>query len=266
MSDWNSFDFIKCTQQGETLIMTINRPEVYNALNKQAKNEIVKAIRMGNKDESIRSLILTAEGKAFCSGQDLNDRNVQGSEGNKVDLGETLETEWNPLINAIRDSKKLVIGAINGVAAGAGLSVAMACDLIVAAPKVKFVSGFSQLGLAPDAGSSFTFVKGLGYNKTLEFFLFNEALFSEDLLKAGMINRIEEKPVEAALQMSDKINTMAPLSLELIKKNLQEAGEKDFASSMARETATQRFLGASNDYQEGLSAFFDKRKPEFSGS
>lgn len=266
MSDWSGFEFINCDIQGETLIITINRPEVYNALNKQGKGEIVKAIRIGNREDGIRSIVLTAEGKAFCSGQDLNDRNVQGSEGKKVDLGETLETEWNPLINAIRESKKLIIGAINGVAAGAGLSVAMACDLIVAAPKVKFVSGFSQLGLAPDAGSSFTFVKGMGYNKTLEFFLFNEAIYSEELLSWGMINRVSENPKDAALEMASKINTMAPLSLELIKKNLQEAQDRDFASCMARETATQRFLGASNDYQEGLEAFFEKRKPQFSGS
>jgi 2-(1,2-epoxy-1,2-dihydrophenyl)acetyl-CoA isomerase len=266
MSDWSGFEFIKCDIQGETLVVTINRPEVYNALNKAGKAEIVKAIRIGNKDEAIRSIILTAEGKAFCSGQDLNDRSVQGKEGKKVDLGHTLETEWNPLINAIRESKKLVVGAINGVAAGAGLSVAMACDMIVAAPKVKFVSGFSQLGLAPDAGSSFTFVKGMGYSKTLEFFLFNEALYSEDLYGWGMINRVSDNPLREALTMTQKINKMAPLSLELIKKNLQEASERDFASVMARETATQRFLGASNDYQEGLEAFFEKRKPQFSGS
>lgn len=258
-----AYNLLKVEKKGQTLEITINRPEVYNALNLDGKMEIIRAIREGNKDDEVRSLILTAEGKAFCSGQDLNDRNVQGT---KVDLGHTLETEWNPLINAIRESKKLVIGAINGVAAGAGLSVAMACDFLVAAPGVKFVSGFSQLGLAPDAGSSFTFVKGLGYKRTLEFFLFNKPLFSEDLEKAGMINQVADNPLEIARQMAEQINAMAPLSLELIKKNLQKAQEKDFDSMITMETATQRFLGASEDYQEGLKAFFEKRKPQFTGS
>ncbi len=258
-----SYEFLVVEKNDQTLEIKINRPEVYNALNINAKMEIIRAIREGNKDDEVRSIILTAEGKAFCSGQDLNDRSVHGE---KVDLGHTLETEWNPLINAIKNSKKLIIGAINGVAAGAGLSVAMACDFIVANKGIKFVSGFSQLGLAPDAGSSFTFIKGLGYQRTLEFFLFNQPLFSEDLEKAGMLNKVSDNSLETAREMALKINRMAPLSLELIKKNLQNAQEMTFNEVMAMETATQRFLGASNDYQEGLKAFFDKRKPEFTGT
>lgn len=258
-----SYEYLVLEKKEHTLEIKINRPEVYNALNMNAKMEIIRAIREGNSDPDIRSLILTAEGKAFCSGQDLNDRNVQGE---KVDLGQTLETEWNPLINSIKDSKKLIIGAINGVAAGAGLSVALACDFIVANKGVKFVSGFSQLGLAPDAGSSFTFIKGLGYKRTLEFFLFNQPLFSEDLEVAGMVNKVSDNCLETAWEMAQKINAMAPLSLELIKKNLQSAQELAFKEVMANETAAQRFLGATNDYQEGLKAFFEKRKPEFTGT
>lgn len=258
-----AYQYLVTEKSAGTFEIKINRPEVYNALNLDAKMEIIQAIREANKDDEVRSLILTAEGKAFCSGQDLNDRNVQGE---KVDLGHTLKTEWNPLVNAIRNSKKLVIGAINGVAAGAGLSVAMACDLLVAKSGAKFVSGFSQLGLAPDAGSSFTFVKGLGHKQTLEFFLFNQPLFSEDLYAKGMINKVSDTPLEEARAMAVKINAMAPLSLELIKKNLQAAQENDFHNMIERETASQRFLGATNDYQEGLKAFFEKRKPQFSGS
>ncbi len=260
------FTFITTNIQSCTMEITINRPKVYNALNFDAKMEIIRAIRQANKDESIKSIILTSEGKAFCSGQDLNDRAVQGAESAPVDLGHTLETEWNPLINAIKNSKKLIIGAINGVAAGAGLSVALACDFIVAHPKAKFISGFSALGLAPDAGSSFTFVKAMGYQRTLEFFLFNKPLTSEKLLEVGMINRVDEDYLGVSRAMAADINKMAPLSLELIKKSLQGAQELSFKESMDKETVTQRFLGASNDYQEGLSAFFEKRGPNFKGS
>lgn len=261
MSEWNDLLY----QQNENVVtITINRPKVYNALTRDAKLEIIKAIKTANKDDSVRAIILTGEGKAFSSGQDLNDRTVQAGEV-AVDLGHTLETEWNPLVNSIRESKKIVIGAINGVAAGAGLSVALACDLITSRPEVKFVSGFSALGLAPDAGSTFTFLKTFGYQKTLEFFLFNNPLFSEDLEKAGMINYIGDDYMEQASNWANQIAAMAPLSLELMKKNLKLAMDSTFAESMQNETDTQRFLGNSSDYQEGLKAFFEKRKPEFKG-
>lgn len=255
-------DFINYEVVDGSALITINRPDVYNALNLQAKQEIMTAVRDAGRDENVRSLILTGAGKAFSSGQDLGDRNVQGE---SVDLGHTLETEWNPLINTIRSSKKLVIAAVNGVAAGAGLSVAMSCDLIVSKPRAKFVSGFSQLGLAPDAGSSYTFVKALGYQKTLEFFLFGRPMLAEDLLSAGMINEVHEDFLGRAKELAVTINSMAPLSLELIKKNLQKARELTYEESMQRETQTQRFLGNSQDYQEGLTAFFEKRKPNFKG-
>jgi 2-(1,2-epoxy-1,2-dihydrophenyl)acetyl-CoA isomerase len=256
-------DYILTSTQNKTTTITINRPEVYNALNAAAKIEIIQAIREANKDKDVCSIILTGAGKAFSSGQDLGDRNVQGD---KVDLGHTLETEWNPLINAIRGSRKIIIGAINGVAAGAGLSVAMSCDLIVAKTGTKFVSGFSGLGLAPDAGSSFTFVKALGYQKTLEFFLLGKPMMAEQLLGVGMINQVSDDYLASAEELAMQLNSMAPLSLELIKKNLQQAQELSFLESMDRETQTQRFLGASNDYQEGLKAFFEKRKPLFTGA
>ena len=145
-----TFETIKFEIKNMTAIITLNRPTVYNALNIQGKLEIISAIREANKDANVRSIVLAAEGKAFCSGQDLNDRSVDASQG-PVDIGHTIETEWNPLIDAIKSSDKLVIAAIQGVCAGAGLSVALACDMKIAAPGVRFISGFSQIGLAPEA-------------------------------------------------------------------------------------------------------------------
>ncbi len=262
MSDYS---YIIYDVQDRTATITINREEVYNALNADAKYEIVKAIRAANKDSEVRSIILTAKGKAFCTGQDLNDRSVQAGE-KPVDLGNTLETEWNPLVQSIRNSKKIVIGAINGVSAGAGLSVALACDYIVAAPGIRFISGFSKLGLAPDAGSSFTFTRALGQKRTLDFFLFNEPLSSEDLAEAGLINFVAAELIEKANEVSAKINAMAPSCVELIKKNIQLAAESTFKESINNEIYAQRFLGNSEDYKEGLSAFFEKRAPNFKGN
>lgn len=260
----SEYTYINYEVTDRTALITINREEVYNALNADAKFEIVKAIRAANKDNDVRSIILTAKGKAFCTGQDLNDRSVQAGE-KPVDLGNTLETEWNPLVQSIRESKKIVIGAINGVSAGAGLSVALACDYILAAPGVKFISGFSKLGLAPDAGSSFTFTRALGQKRTLDFFLFNEPLTSEELAQTGLINSVSSELLSTAKDLSKKINEMAPNCVQLIKKNIQLAAESTFKESINNEIYAQRFLGNSEDYKEGLTAFFEKRAPNFKG-
>ena len=261
----SQFKFIKYVEENRTATITMNRPELYNALNAEAKQEIVQAIREANKNSQVHSLILTGEGKAFCTGQDLNDRSVQAT-NNAIDLGHTLQTEWNPLIMAIRDSKKIVIAVINGVCAGAGISVAIACDLIVSRPSVKFVGAFSKLGLAPDAGSTYIFSRALGHQKTMEFFLLGEALTSEELLNAGLINFINEDPMSKALEYAMIINGLSPLSTEMIKKNIKAALDSNFNESLERETYAQRFLGNSADYKEGLSAFLGKRQPNFTGN
>jgi len=259
-----NFETIKYEVQDGTAIITINRPQVYNALNVQGKIDIISGIREANKDLNVRSIVLTAEGKAFCSGQDLNDRTVDATKG-PVDIGHTIETEWNPLIEAIRTSEKIVIGAINGVCAGAGLSVALACDLKIAPPGNRFISGFSQIGLAPDAGMIFMLVRQMGYTKALEFALLGKPLLSEAMLEYNFINKIVENPLEEALKLASEINVLAPLSVKMVKKNFQYANEKELGEVLGREKYVQRYLGFSQDYKEGVSAFLEKRKPQFKG-
>lgn len=259
-----TFETVKYEIQNGTAVITINRPQVYNALNVQGKLDIIAAIREANKDQAVRSIILAAEGKAFCSGQDLNDRTVDATKG-PVDIGHTIETEWNPLITAIRTSEKLVIGAIQGVCAGAGLSIALSCDLKIAAPGVRFISGFSQIGLAPDAGMSFILARQMGYSKALEYALLGKPLLSEDMLKYDFINQVAENPLEAALVLSHDINQLAPLSVKMVKKNFQFAAEKTMDEVLLREKYAQRYLGFSEDYKEGVGAFLEKRKPNFKG-
>jgi len=260
----SEFKFIKYSAEDRMAIIEMHRPEVYNALNFDAKMEIIQAIRLANRDDQVSSIILTGNGKAFCTGQDLNDRSVQASNG-AVDLGHTLETEWNPLINAIRDSKKIIISAINGVCAGAGVSVALACDLTITHKDTKFMGAFSKLGLAPDAGSTYLFTRAMGYHKTMEFFLLGEPLLGVELHTQGLINKLDENPMEAAKQYAMQLASLAPLSMELIKKNIKNSLDMSFQESMQMEKAAQRFLGNSADYKEGLDAFLKKRKPIFKG-
>ncbi len=259
-----TFETIKYHAADGTAVITINRPQVYNALNIQGKLDIISGIREANRDTTVRSIVLTSEGKAFCSGQDLNDRSVDASKG-PVDIGHTIETEWNPLIEAIRMSEKLVIAAINGVCAGAGLSVALACDLKVAAPGVRFITGFCQIGLAPDAGLSFMLVRQMGYTKAVEFALLGKPLLSESMLEYNFINRIAESPLDEALVLAQEINKLAPLSVKMVKRNFQHANEKELGDVLDREKYVQRFLGFSQDYKEGVSAFLEKRKANFKG-
>lgn len=261
----SQFKFIKYAEDNRTVTITMNRPELYNALNAEAKMEIVQAIREANKSPTVHSIILTGEGKAFCTGQDLNDRSVQATNGT-IDLGHTLQTEWNPLVTAIRDSKKIVIAAVNGVCAGAGVSVAISCDLIVSKPNVKFVGAFSKLGLAPDAGSTYIFSRALGYQKTMEFFLMGEALVSEELHKVGLINALSDDALAKAQEYAQNINKLSPLSTEMIKKNIKASLDSTYNESIERETHVQRFLGNSSDYKEGLTAFLEKRQPIFTGN
>lgn len=262
MSDYK---YLTYTEENRTAIISINRPEVYNALNVDAKMEIISAIREANKSTNASSIILTGNGKAFCTGQDLNDRSVQANHGS-IDLGHTLETEWNPLINAIRDSKKIVITAINGVCAGAGVSVALASDLTITHKDTKFVGAFSKLGLAPDAGSTYIFTRALGYHKTMEFFLLGEPLLGLELHQKGLINKLSENVLEEAKLISLTLATLPPLALEMIKKNVKQSFDLSFKESMEMEKSAQRFLGNSSDYKEGLTAFLEKRKPHFTGN
>ena len=262
----SGFKFITYDEQNATAVIAMNRPEMYNALNAEAKMEIVQAIREANKNPAIRSIVLTGNGKAFCTGQDLNDRSVQAGTAGGVDLGNTLQTEWNPLVNSIRDSKKIVIAAVNGVCAGAGISVAIACDLIVAKPNTKFVGAFSKLGLAPDAGSTYTFVKAMGHQKTMEFFLLGNPLMSEEMHNCGLINELSEMVLDKALEYASTINKLSPLATQMVKKNIKAAMDSNYSDSMEREMYAQRFLGRSNDYKEGLSAFLEKREPKFTGN
>ncbi len=250
------------TQVKETVgILKINRPEVYNALNRETKWQMIETLQDWGNDNNISSVLLTANGKAFCSGQDLNDRMDKQS-----NLQRTLETEWIPLIQTIRNLPKIVISSLNGVVAGAGIGLAFASDLVYCSENTRFVSGFVQIGLVPDSGASYHFVKSLGSKKALAFFSGLDNLTGKELFEYGLINELSENPFELALEKANTLAQMAPLSLQELKKVIKSFDDHSFNQSLNQENLSQSFLGKSNDYQEGLSAFFQKRKANFKGN
>ena len=255
---------IKTDLSDGILTIDLNREKVYNALNRDTKLELIETLNHASESEEVKVIVLTAQGKAFCTGQDLNDRTVKADEA-KVDLTVTLQEEWNPLVNAVRSNKKIVIGAINGMAVGAGLSIALACDFIYLHPKAYLMSGFSKIGLCPDAGGTFSITKALGRQRTMSFFIENTPIQAEEAVKLGLANGSSENYMQQSLDLAKKVSKMAPLSIKIIKQNVRDALDQSFQYVMERETESQGFLGSSADYQEGLKAFFEKRKPEFRG-
>lgn len=248
--------------QDHTGIIKINRPDVYNALNGDNKWAIIKAIRSLNENDKVSAIIITGEGKAFSTGQDLNDRQAADASNN---LGDTLQIEWNPLAKAIRQSQKPVIAAINGVTAGAGIAIALGCDFVTCKPNTKFVGGFGKLALCLDAGSTYLLTRALGEKKTFEFYMTNNPIMSEELYSVGLINHLVENPLDKALELAGQLHLCDPAALEVVKTNIQNAMEVGYYDSLENETQGQRLLGSRGNYREGIKAFFEKRTPNFRG-
>lgn len=252
----------------DVAIIGINRPQSYNALDREAKLELIGAIGDAASDDSVGAIVITGEGRAFCSGQDLGDPLVDpliAGNASKVNLKTVLKEEWVPLVNAVRDCPKITIAAVGGACAGAGLSLALACDLVVSTSDSKFVSGFSKIGLVPDAGLTFTMVRHLGRYRALEFFLSNTPLKGEELKAAGLVYKTGDDCLSLSISLGKEICAMAPMAVTAIKQNVRHAEDHKYQKSVAREVKSQSTLGKSSDYLEGVAAFKEKRSPTFTG-
>ncbi|MEO5918495.1 MAG: enoyl-CoA hydratase-related protein [Candidatus Limnocylindrales bacterium] len=243
--------------------ITLNRPAALNALTIPMKEHLLGALETAAADLSVRAIVLTGAGRAFCAGQDLRERLEPGA----PPLDEELMLRYNPIVRAIRNAPQPVIAAINGVAAGAGASFAFACDLRIAAETATFVLAFGRIGLIPDSGATWTLPRLVGAARAAEMALVGEAVSAEDALRIGLVSRVVsgDELAAAAAEIAERIAAGAPLAMTLTKRALAAAFDRDLDAALDAEAEAQGVAGSSRDHAEGLAAFVEKRTPRFTG-
>lgn len=244
--------------------ITLNRPEVFNSFNREMAFLLQDVLDECKKNDDVRAIVLTGSGKAFCAGQDLKE--VTSAELNPG-FKKILEEHYNPIITRIRSIKKPIIGAINGVAAGAGANIALACDVVVAHEKVSFIQAFSLIGLVPDSGGTFFLPRLIGFQKALALAMLGDRISAEDAEKMGMIYKV--MPLESfeneVEQLALKLANMPTKTLGMIKELFNKSMTNNLEAQLALESKLQIEAAQSEDYAEGVAAFIEKRKPKFNG-
>ncbi|MEQ4692818.1 2-(1,2-epoxy-1,2-dihydrophenyl)acetyl-CoA isomerase PaaG [Providencia manganoxydans] len=257
---------ILTTQQEGVLTITLNRPDRLNSFNDEMHHQLSEALKIAERDETVRCLVITGAGRGFCAGQDLNDRNVTASD-QAPDLGYSVETFYNPLIRRMTNLPKPIICAVNGVAAGAGAAIALAGDIVIAAKSANFIQSFCRLGLVPDSGGSWFLPQLVGHARAMGMALLGDKISAEQALQWGMIWQVTEND-----QLTATVNVLAQhlaiqptYGLGLIKKAIYCAATNTLDAQLDLERDLQRLGGRSDDYREGVNAFLNKREPVFKG-
>jgi 2-(1,2-epoxy-1,2-dihydrophenyl)acetyl-CoA isomerase len=257
-----AYETIDFKADGPIARITLNRPDRLNSFTAEMHEELRDAL--ANVGEA-RVVILTGAGRGFCAGQDLNDRAV--APGEAVDLGETVERYWNPLIRKLTGLPQPVIARVNGVAAGAGANIALACDVVVAAKSAKFMQSFSAIGLIPDSGGTWVLPRLLGQARALGLALTGEPLPAERAAEWGLIwKSVEDESLDAEVEaIANKLASLPPLGLAAIKEMIRSSWQYSLDEELERQAGAMRRLGFTEDYREGVAAFLEKRPPKFSG-
>lgn len=247
--------------------ITLNRPDVYNAMNNQLTTELADALKNADRDPDVRVIIITGAGKAFCSGQDLGDLKEKYVPGYVPHLGEDLKKRYNPIVKRICTSDKPVIAAVNGVAAGAGCSLALACDMRIASEHATFIEVFINVGLVPDSASTYTLPRLVGMGRAMEMCMTGSKIAAKDAEAYGLVNRVvsHEQLMEEAHTLARKLARLPGRGLALTKHLLRQSFENDLEGQLEAEAFAQETAGMTEDHTEGVIAFIEKRKPAFKG-
>jgi len=258
-----TYETIVAERTGHIARITLNRPDRLNSFTRAMHAELRDAL--ANLGDA-RVVILTGAGRGFCAGQDLNDRAVS-AESAPTDLGETVEECWNPLVRTLAELPQPVIARVNGVAAGAGASLAMACDIAIAATSAKFIQSFSALGLVPDTGGSWHLTRHLGQARAMALALTGEPLSAEKAADWGLIwKAVDDESLDSEVDaVATKLASLPPLGLAAIKNIIRTSWDRSLTQELDLQRDEMRRLGFTDDYREGVAAFLEKRPAIFTG-
>ncbi|MEO7367204.1 MAG: enoyl-CoA hydratase-related protein [Gemmatimonadaceae bacterium] len=250
---------------GSVMKVTLNRPDVLNAFTLAMSREVCDALTDARTEKAIRAIIITGAGRGFCAGQDLSD--VPAAVDGKLDLGATVRETYNPLISLIRAIEKPVVCAVNGVAAGAGANLAIACDIVIASENASFIQSFSKIGLVPDSGGTFFLPRAIGLPVATALMMLGEKITAQRAVDIGMIYKVV--PANAldseAMSLANHLAEMPTKALGYTKLALSETMRNTLEEQLAVEEKNQALAGLTWDFNEGVAAFREKRKPEFRG-
>src|SRR5690349_24063966 len=244
--------------------LTLNRPDVLNSFNRAMARELRDAFGSIATNDEVRAVLLTGAGRAFCAGQDLAEASPR-ADGSLPDLGDFVRDGYNPIVRAIRSLEKPVVCAVNGVAAGAGANIALACDIVIAAKSAKFIQSFANIGLIPDSGGTWTLPRLAGQARAMGLALTGEPLTAERAEAWGVSWKcVDDDQLHAEVDaLASKFASAPTRGLAQTKALIRESGTRPLTDQLERERDAQRMLGRTHDYKEGVSAFMEKRPPKF---
>lgn len=260
-------DVVIVTDDGGVRTIMLNRPEVLNALNEALADALAVALRAAQADRVVRCLVLTGAGRAFCSGQDLAEVTDRARSGNPLNLAERIREFYNPVVMLLRTIEKPVIASVNGVAAGGGCGLALACDMRIAAESASFIEAFVHVGLVPDCACTFMLPRLVGVSRAMELAFTGRKVKAREALEIGLVNRVvpDADLPGATMELARKLACMPTRAIGLAKRAINAAWSADLETQLAYEAELQGIAETTADYKEGVAAFIEKRTAVFKG-